>query len=269
MVKGEEMKLSDLFRKFQIWLDGDDLAAEPSVAEVPLNEWDEFFLRLAREVEAVMKREMFTPPGGLTYLPVEYIIYLSRDDNEEWHGRKREGLLEGLRHALAQRARELVGDKVLKSDRISLTLGVDGALDKGQIRVQPVWDDDSPRTEVSVRKRKDDPAAQKMVEEPDLTVVRPPSPLFGLRWQRGGGEPSLFVAHKARIGIGRGSRDFAIDLQLSGDQEISRHHAQLERLGAGEYRLECVGRNSIEVSGRELAPGERIDLRPGASFSLS
>ena len=96
---------------------------------------------------------MFTPPGGPTYLPGEYIIYLSREDDLLWQGRKREGLAEGLRHSLAIRAREMVGDKPLRTERLIIALGADGTLEKGQVRVQEVWDDDSPRTEVAPRAR--------------------------------------------------------------------------------------------------------------------
>ena len=96
------MKILQEFRK---WLDGEDVISRTPQQQAQLSEWDEFFVRIAREVETVMKREMFTPPGGPTYLPGEYIIYLSKDDDQLWQGRKREGLEEGLRHGLTQRAR--------------------------------------------------------------------------------------------------------------------------------------------------------------------
>ena len=46
--------------------------------------------------EAVMQREMFTPPGGLTYIPREYVVYLSSEDDKDWQGDKRRGLEQGL-----------------------------------------------------------------------------------------------------------------------------------------------------------------------------
>jgi hypothetical protein len=33
-------------------------------------------------------------------------------------------------------------------------------------------------------------------------------------------------------------------------------------LASGSYKIECVGRNSIETDGRELQPGEQMDLSP-------
>ena len=69
------------------WVDGevsDDPLAEVSEQARPRRVWEEFLVRVAREVEAVMQREMFTPPGGTTYIPPEYIVYLSNEDDRDW-----------------------------------------------------------------------------------------------------------------------------------------------------------------------------------------
>ncbi len=258
------MKITELLTDFRKWLDGEDAVSLTPDPNQQLSEWDEFFVKIAREVEAVMKREMFTPPGGPTYLPGEYIIYLSKEDDALWQGRKREGLEEGLRNGLSQRAIELVGDKVLKTEKVALSLGVDGALIKGRVRVQAVWDDDSPRTEVTVRKRKMSAIVVEAQdhEAADVTVVRPRAPLFAISYTRESGEPVVYNSYKSKVEIGRGSKDFPVDLKFEGDQEISRKQAVIEKLASGSYKIECVGRNSIEIDGRELQPGEHRDLSP-------
>jgi hypothetical protein len=228
-----------------------------------------------------MRREMFTPPGGATYLPGEYIIYLSKEDDALWQGRKREGLEEGLRTGLTERARELIGDRVPKTDKIALSLGIDGALDKGHVRVQAVWDEDSPKTQVTARKKK--PAAppsvpapsagetERITEDADRTVVRPRAPLpplFTISYYSQYEGESIFAAHKNRIEIGRGSKDFFVDLKLEGDQEISRKHAILTRGDNESYKLECVGRNSIDADGREIQPGEQAEVKAGQTIKI-
>src|SRR5262245_45357968 len=108
------MRISGLLTDFRKWLDVEDAVSRTtSHQQQQLSEWDEFFVKVAREVESVMKREMFTPPGGQTYLPGEYIIYLSKEDDALWQGRKREGLEDGLANSLSQRAKALVGGKQL------------------------------------------------------------------------------------------------------------------------------------------------------------
>ena len=80
-----------------------------------------------------MQREMFTPPGGPTYIPREYIVYLSNDDDKEWQGDKRRGLEQGLFHVLSERARELSGTTQLATKSFAVELRVDGTLNKGDI----------------------------------------------------------------------------------------------------------------------------------------
>ncbi|HEY8458994.1 MAG TPA: FHA domain-containing protein [Blastocatellia bacterium] len=271
------MKITGLLTDFRRWLDGEDAASiSTSPHQQKLSEWDEFFVKIAREVEAVMKREMFTPPGGATYLPGEYIIYLSKEDDALWQGRKREGLEEGLRIGLTERARELIGDRVTKTEKIALSLGIDGALDKGQVRVQAIWDEDSPKTQVTARKKK--PAAPPVeetepmaAEDADQTVIRPRAPiapLFSIVYSSQYEGEAVFAARKNRIEIGRGSKDFFVDLKLEGDQEISRKHAILTRGENDSFKLECVGRNSIEADGREIQPGEQTEVKAGQTIKI-
>jgi hypothetical protein len=258
------MKILNEFRK---WLDGEDAVSLTPEQSQQLSEWDEFFVKVARQIETVMKREMFTPPGGPTYLPGEYIIYLSKEDDNLWQGRKREGLEEGLRVGLSQRARELIGDKILKTEKIALSLGVDGSLGKGQVRVQAVWDNDSPMTEVTARKRKPSQVEELPTSLParmdggEMTVLRPRGiPLFSLSYTLEGRETENYNSYKPKVELGRGSKDFPVDLKLEGDQEISRKQAIIERIDTGKYRVECVGRNSIEVDGIELDPGQHVEI---------
>ncbi|MBP6823459.1 MAG: FHA domain-containing protein [Acidobacteria bacterium] len=271
-----------LWGEVKKWLDGEDAIALTPEAEQQLSEWDEFFVKIAREVETVMKREMFTPPGGQTYLPGEYIIYLSKEDDAMWQGRKREGLEEGLAVSLSQRAKDMVGGKSLKTDKIALSLSIDGALNKGGVRVQAVWDDDSPRTEVTARKKKPEPkpvAVEPGNTEPlegddgDRTLVRPRAPLFTINFTRQGGEQETLKSSKAKIEIGRGSKDFPVDVKLDGDQEVSRKHAILTKQAnpvnsESLFKLECIGRNAIEVDGREIQPGENTEVKPGQTIKI-
>lgn len=264
------MKIAELLQDFRKWLDGDDAVTQTPATTEQLSEWDEFFVKIAREVETVMKREMFTPPGGPTYLPGEYIIYLSKTDDAQWQGRKREGLEEGLRNGLSQRAREMVGDKVLKTDKIALSLSIDGSLEKGQVRVQAVWDDDSPRTEVTARKPRPVPA-EPADSEGDQTIIRPKSPqspLFTVLCSMDGGEAAAHKSHRNRFEIGRGSKDLHVDLKLEGDQEISRKHLLIEKAPDGKFQIECLGRNSVEIDEVELQPGERREIAPGQKIRI-
>src|SRR5438128_3725603 len=181
-----------LIESIRKWIDGetaDDILEEAEEHARPRRVWEEFLVKIAREVEAVMQREMITPPGGPTYIPREYIVYLSNDDDKEWQGDKRRGLEQGLFHVLSERARELAGSMQLQTKSFAIELRVDGTLNKGEFRVQAVWDEtEAGHTMVTVRPATTmtgtsiAPAAAESEAEgspdaesegSDITVVRP------------------------------------------------------------------------------------------------
>src|SRR5213080_3551192 len=144
-----------LIESIRRWIDGetaDDILEEAEEHARPRRVWEEFLVKIAREVEAVMQREMITLPGGPTYIPREYIVYLSNDDDKEWQGDKRRALEQGLFHVLSERARELAGSVQLQTKSFAIELRVDGTPNKGEFRVQPVWDEtEAGHTMVTVR----------------------------------------------------------------------------------------------------------------------
>lgn len=267
-----------LIESIRRWIDGettDDLLEEADEHAKPRRVWEEFLVKIAREVEACMQREMFTPPGGPTYIPREYIVYLSNDDDKEWQGDKRRGLEQGLFHVLSERARELAGSVQLQAKSFAIELRVDGTLKKGEFRVQPVWDEtEAGHTMVTVRPATTnvgaapampadaavdgDTAAPGEPEGGDVTVVRPRVvDLYSIELWREGVRQSVVKITKAEITIGRGSRSVAVDLPLKGDPEISRIHATLTFDDQGRFWLTSKGRNPTLVSGKEIPRDER------------
>ena len=87
------MPIGNLLNDFRKWLDGEEAATFKTEEQQPKprRALEEFLVSIAREIETVMQREMFTPPGGPTYIPREYLVFLSREDDTEWQGDKREG----------------------------------------------------------------------------------------------------------------------------------------------------------------------------------
>ena len=274
------MGLKNLIGDFRKWLDGEDAASLAPEAPPARREWEEFLVNVAREVETAMQREMFTPPGGPTYIPREYLVFLSKADDAQWQGDKREGLQRGLYHVLSERAKELISDKDVQTKSFAIELRVDGTLEKGQFRVQPVWDSTAPKTEVKPRQKVIPPAAPVADPDPEETItaplnadslatlVRPRAPLFVLEFSRQGEASETFPCHKPQISIGRGAKDIQVDLRLDGDLEISRKQATIERLADGRFAITCEGRNALEVAGREVAQGDRVEFGAGEAVKI-
>jgi hypothetical protein len=107
----------------------------------PRSQAEEFIVKIARAVEAVMQKEMLPLPQGTTIIPSEYTIFLNADDDREWQGVKRRGLEQGLYHILAERAKEIAGKKKLETKSFVLELRIDATLEKGEVRVQHSWED--------------------------------------------------------------------------------------------------------------------------------
>ena len=281
-----------LLESIRKWIDGEtgeDLLEAADEHAKPRRVWEEFLVKIAREVEAAMQREMFTPPGGPTYIPREYIVYLSADDDKEWQGDKRRGLEQGLFHVLSERARELSGQTQLAVRSFAVELRVDGTLNKGEFRVQAVWDETesghtqvTPRVSASqpaapprvnlndtVRERADGSSNETEAEPSEQTVVRARiKELYTVEIWKDGVREAVVPVTKPEVTIGRGSRTITVDLPLKGDPEISRVHATLTRENDGRYYLLAKGRNPTIVAGRELPREERTEVQPDQKIAI-
>lgn len=276
------MSIIDSIRR---WIDGevsDDPLAEVDAGARPRRIWEDFLVKVAREVESVMQREMFTPPGGPTYIPPEYVVYLSNDDDKEWQGEKRRGLEQGLYYVLSERARELSGQTQLATKSFAVELRVDGTLEKGQFRVQPVWESNEQggHTMVTARPAElstantpaDDTASSETGElESDVTRVtaRPPTALYSVEIWRNGQRQTVEPVTRQEITIGRGSKSVSVDLPIKGDPEVSRSHATLELDNTGRYWFTPKGRNPTFVGGREVPREERVEVLPDQKIDIA
>jgi hypothetical protein len=277
-----------LIESIRKWIDGEtgeDLLEAADEHAKPRRVWEEFLVKIAREVEAAMQREMFTPPGGPTYIPREYIVYLSADDDKDWQGDKRRGLEQGLFHVLSERARELSGSTQLAVKSFAVELRVDGTLNKGEFRVQPVWDETesghtmvTPRVDPSKLPANFNPneTVREFAvsetgdgEQGEQTVVRSKtSPLYSVEIWRKGVREAVVPIMKNEISIGRGSRSVSVDLPIKGDPEVSRTHAVLSRDNEGRYWLVAKGRNPTTVDGRELVRETPTEVAPDQKIAI-
>jgi hypothetical protein len=273
-----------LIESIRKWIDGEtgeDLLEAADEHAKPRRVWEEFLVKIAREVEAAMQREMFTPPGGPTYIPREYIVYLSAEDDKDWQGDKRRGLEQGLFHVLSERARELSGSTQLAVKSFAVELRVDGTLNKGEFRVQPVWDEtesghtmvtprvDSSRSTANFNPNETIREFASDTSESEQTIVRPKAvALYSIEVWRDGVREAVVPVLKNEITIGRGSRSVSVDLPIKGDPEVSRVHVVLSRDNEGRFWLVPKGRNATVVNGRELTREEPTEILPDQKISI-
>lgn len=149
------MRLLPKLEPIRRWVDRlNDLETVASDSErgAPCHTAEAFVVAVVREVIRVLDYEAFTPPGVVTYIPGEFIVFLSSEDDQEWQGTKRRGLQHGLAFGLKRRASELCGQNQPSKSSFVIDLRVDGTLEKGQFSVKAIWDADANKTHVSTRR---------------------------------------------------------------------------------------------------------------------
>ena len=174
------------------------------------------------------------------------------------------------------------GQTQLATKSFAVELRVDGTLNKGEFRVQPVWETSEAggHTLVTARPAKlgggEQSNAPADTDQPESEVTKVsvrPQELYSVEVWRGGVRQSVVPVTKNEITIGRGSKSVTVDLPIKGDPEVSRSHATLERDNTGRYWFTPKGRNPTFVGGREIPREERVEVRPDekieiASFTL-
>lgn len=170
--------------KVRRWIDGEsaEMVLEEAARDAqvkPRSQAEEFIVKIARMVEDVMLRELVPLPQGTAIIPTEYIIFLSDTDDKEWQGVKRRGLEQGLYHILAERAREIAGKRKLETKSFAVELRVDGTLEKGDVRVQHSWEDNTTgKTSVLARQKPQQQSAAPQYKAPQQPNNLPPAPNF-------------------------------------------------------------------------------------------
>lgn len=215
--------------KVRRWIDGEtaELVLEEAArnAQVkPRSRAEEFIVKIARAVEEVMQREIVPLPQGTTIIPSEYLIFLSEEDDKEWQGVKRKGLIQGLYHILAERAKEIAGKRKLETKSFVIELRVDGTLEKGDVRVQHSWEDSSDnKTGVLSRPAGTPPPAQERA--PSVPSFQPPAlPANGRQGQQAAGP----------VQPGQSAPQQAVPIRSTEPEEMTRVSTRAVEL----YRLE-------------------------------
>jgi hypothetical protein len=282
------------------WIDGDtaELALEKAARDAqvkPRSKAEEFIVKIARAVESVMQDELVPLPQGTVIIPSEYVVFLSPDDDKEWQGAKRRGLVQGLYHVLGERAKEIAGKKRLETASFAIELRIDATLAAGDVRVQPGWDDpDGNKT--GVLKRPAAAAAQPnaastlvpaaSVQQPQRPVIQQAVPipaedaevmtevtprrayLYRLEVWRGGVRQSVIPVSLPEIVVGRGSRSKPVDVPLNGDVEVSRRHLRILTDGKSSFWLVNEGKNPAQLSNLDLPTGQRVSVRSGMPINV-
>jgi hypothetical protein len=191
-----------------------------------------------------------------TYVPNQYVVWLSPDDRTEFEGYE-DGLKKELSDYLLEHAR---GEGLALLTRPSVDFQTDERLNLGEFGIQAmlVRPPEEERPELTP-----EPAefGHTMVYSIDREARRLDAPVQGggRAMLVGGGKRTVLSGN--RIVIGR-SRDADVALD---DPNVSRRHAELRREGGTWIVADLGSTNGVKVNGHRvaesaLAPGDEITL---------
>jgi FHA domain-containing protein len=202
--------------------------------------------KLAREMD-----EHKTVSVSRTYVPNEFVVWLSPEDRQRFEGVERE-VLDELSAYLLEHARR---ERLALVSRPEISFNTDERLRLGEFGIQA---------------RLVRPAADA-VEQADhgqtmvySSAARAQEELHEARAARRG-RPML-VAEGKRYAIGAGGatigRSRECDIVLA-DSNVSRRHAELRPRGDGWTITDLGSTNGVRVNGRDLRPREPAPLSTG------
>ena len=189
--------------------------------------------RLAKEMESYK-----TVSVSRTYVPNEYIVFLSREDRRQFEGYEPALVEELSAHLLEHAARE--GLALLTRPKVSFE--TDRRLRMGEFGIQPrlVKPPEAEREEVS----QGDLGATMVYSATRAQRAAEPPAARALLTMDG----KTFVLDQPRAVVGRSRRcDFVVE-----DPNISRRHFELQRRGDDWYVVDLESTNGIAVNGRRV-----------------
>ena len=261
--------------KVRRWIDGEtaELVLEEAARDAqvkPRSKAEEFIVKIAREVEGVMQRELVPLPQGTTIIPSEYTIFLSDEDDKEWQGVKRRGLEQGLYHILAERAKEIAGKRKLETKSFVLELRVDGTLEKGNLRVQHSWEDTSSAGKTGVLTRTKSGQLVEKSAQPAQAEQRPPAkatnPNYPRREVEGAYTPPApaapnFTATPRGASQAPGINQ-AVPIPAEEGEELTNVRKRVVELYRLEIWLNGVRQNVVPIFNKETSVGRGSRSKP-------
>ena len=206
--------------------------------------------KLAREME-----EHKTISVSRTYVPNEYVVWLSPEDRQRFEGVEDE-VTDELSAYLLEHARR---EKLALVSRPQIEFRTDDRLALGEFGIQA-------RT---VKPEAGRPEAEPRPADMGHTMVystaaRAQEELQGARGGRRG--RAVLVAEGKRYAVGPGGasigRSRECDIVLA-DTNVSRRHAELRPLGDGWTITDLGSTNGVRVNGRDVRANEPHGLNPG------
>ena len=251
------------------WVDGDQ-SQDPATAlpqsDLIRSRSEEFMLRVAKEIDRVLKEEFVSNRiKGTAYVPEKFTVFLSNSDDKAWTGQKRTFLAETLGDIILTEAQKLCRKSLqLTTTSIEVDIRVDGTLADGELYVRPIADQSLDLTEFSGGRNKN---VDETIFDPSGGTAGA-KPWYFIEIVRSGLAKEMLPIYKREITIGRGSQSEPVDVRLEGEPRMSRIHACLRLDQRRKLWLTAKGTNPTLLDGRVLQRDQPIDVKPRQKIKI-
>lgn len=276
---GKELtrKLQEIIYKCQAWIDDEKYIPQKYNSK---SAGEEFAEKIRIALEHKMIEQKFSFRNEKIYLPTKYVVEINQTDSLEFTGIKREVLISELNNFVEKCFRLLSADYSY-TDFIQISISAD--LEKGKINIRHFWEENyRPRIYFgdSFGLNKSD----AMNDNDEKTIINPSfeydeldetetligknlKRLFCLEIWRDGIFKSYFPIFQPEISFGRGSETKKVDIILTNDLQISRHHAVLSYRN-NLFNFTVTGQNPVLFGSRLIDKGQTISFNLGESFQI-
>jgi hypothetical protein len=228
------------------------------------SESEDFFQRIMKEVDTILRKEIVRLPTGNAYIPNGFIVFLAPADYKKFSKQKRIFAESEMGKLLIQRAKELVGSLKVSTEFIKVEIKEDGTLENGAILVIAISSEISQTIQFAFNTNKEVEPKEKSITK-NLRTIEDFStiidddfrPLYWLEIWQSGKKIENYPILLSEITIGRDYEESKAHIRLETEnQKISGLHTSIQINENKDVKITALHKNYTQVGNQRLSMRE-------------
>jgi hypothetical protein len=257
------MNIKEILENLRKIIDGEDSGVEQMEDLLQgknartVSESEEFFKRVLKEVDIVLRREIVRLPTGNAYIPNGFIVYLNSSDYKNFPETKRKFAEKEMGKLLIERAKELVGSMKVSTDFIKVRIKPNARLETDKMLVEAISSEISETMQFAFDEA-DAKANLRTIDDFSTIIDDDFRPLYWLEILHSGKKIKDFPILLSEITIGRDYPESKAHIRLKTEnQKISGLHTSVQITDKQQVKVIALHKNYTQIGNL------RIGLREG------
>jgi hypothetical protein len=222
-----------------------------------VSESEEFFKRMLKEIDIVLRREIVRLPTGNAYIPNGFIVYLNSPDYKKFPEIKRKFAEKEMGKLLIERAKELVGTMKVSTDFIKVRIKPNTTLETDKMLVETISSEISETMQFAFDEA-DAKDNLRTIDDFSTIIDDDFRPLYWLEIWFSGKKIKDFPILLSEITIGRDYPESKAHIRLKTEnQKISGLHTSVQMIDKKQVKVIALHKNYTQIG------NFRIGLRKG------